>query len=172
MLGRNNSAQLFTVIGSDAKLEGTFDVADSIQIECDVGGRLKVGKRLVIGEKGSVRADVEAVDVVIYGQYEGKMVATGSVEITPTARVVGKIETDALVISKGAFFNGNVAKLNKSQADGGLRPLSVGELEELIRLHPSREGGGPTSSNGHISELVSRTPTEDFNGSNARETVE
>ncbi len=69
MRGRNSSAQLFTVVGSDARLEGTFDVADSIQIVCVVGGRLKVGKRLVIGDRGSVRADVEAVDVIIYGQY-------------------------------------------------------------------------------------------------------
>ena len=88
-LNDSNAPPIFTVIGSDAKLEGTFDVADSIQIECDVGGRLKVGKRLVIGDRGSVRADVEAVDVIIYGQYEGNMVATGSVEITPTGRVVG-----------------------------------------------------------------------------------
>ncbi len=172
MRGRNNSAPLFTVVGSDAKLEGTFEVADSIQIECEVGGRLRVGKRLVIGEKGSVRADVEAGDVVIYGRYEGKMVATGSVEITPTARVIGKIETDSLVISKGAVFNGNVAKLKKAQADRGLRPLSVGELEELIRLHPSWEGVDAPSRNGHVPELVSHTPTEDVNGSGARETLE
>jgi len=82
---------LLTVVGSDAKLEGTFDIADSVQIECEVAGQLKVGKRLVIGERGSVRADVETVDAIINGQYKGNMVATGSVEITPTGRVSGKI---------------------------------------------------------------------------------
>ncbi len=67
MLGRNNLTQLFTVVGSDARLEGTFDVADSIQIECEVGGQLKVGGKLVIGERGCVRADVQTVDAIIYG---------------------------------------------------------------------------------------------------------
>jgi cytoskeletal protein CcmA (bactofilin family) len=113
---------LLTVVGSDAKLEGTFDIADSVQIECEVAGQLKVGKRLVIGERGSVRADVETVDAIINGQYKGNMVATGSVEITPTGRVAGKIETDSLVISKGGFFNGKTVKLKELQADEGLSP--------------------------------------------------
>ena len=113
---------LLTVVGSDAKLEGTFDIADSVQIECEVAGQLKVGKRLVIGERGSVRADVETVDAIINGQYKGNMVATGSVEITPTGRVSGKIETDSLVISKGGFFNGKTLKLKEAQADEGPPP--------------------------------------------------
>ena len=172
MLGRNNSAQLFTVIGSDARLEGTFEVADSLQIECVVGGRLKVGKKLVIGERGSVRADVEAVDVIIYGQYEGNMVATGSVEITPTGRVFGNIETHSLVISKGGLFNGHVAKLTASEAEGRLRPVSVTEHGQIARLRRSKDEFDSTSRNGHVPELVVRKSAEDFNGSGARERVE
>ena len=115
-LSNGNAATLFTIVGSAAKLEGTFEVADSVHIECEVGGRLKVSKKLVIGERGFVRADVEALDVIIYGQYEGNMVATGSAVITPRGRVVGNIETDSLVISKGGFLIGNVSKLTESKA--------------------------------------------------------
>ena len=111
-----------TVLGSEAKVEGTFEIADSIQIECEVGGRLKVGGRLVIGERGFVRADVEAVDVIIYGKYDGNMVATGSVEVAPSGRVVGNIETNSLVISRGGFFNGTTIKLKESEADAGPCP--------------------------------------------------
>ncbi len=172
MLGRNNSAQLFTVVGSDARIEGTFDVADSIQIECEVGGRRKVGKKLVIGEKGCVRADVQTVDAIIYGQYEGNMVATGSVEITPTGRVVGNVETHSLVISKGGLFNGHVAKLTEAEAEGSLRPVSVVELGQIARLRRSKEEFDSTSRNGHVPELVSRESAQDFNGSGASERVE
>ncbi|MFQ5961223.1 MAG: polymer-forming cytoskeletal protein [Candidatus Methylomirabilales bacterium] len=127
---------VFTVVGSGAKLEGTFEVADSIQIECEVGGQLKVGKRLVIGEQGSLRADVETVDAIIHGQYKGNMVATGSVEITPTGRVAGKIETDSLVISKGGFFNGRTVKLKESQAEG----------DTSVQERPKRAGLGAEKS--------------------------
>lgn len=108
---------LLTVVGSDAKLEGKFDIADSIEIECQVGGELKVGGKLVIGKKGSVHADVQTVDAIIHGEYEGNMVATGSVEIMPTGRADGNIETNSLVISKGGFFNGNVAKLQEGKVE-------------------------------------------------------
>jgi cytoskeletal protein CcmA (bactofilin family) len=97
-------------------MEDTFEIADSIQIECAVGGELRVGGKLVIGEKGVVNANVETVDAIIMGHYDGNMTATGNVEIAATGRVSGNIKTDSLVISKGGFFNGNVAKINEESA--------------------------------------------------------
>ena len=107
---------LLTVVGAAAKMEGKFEVADSIHIECEVGGELNVGGQLVIGEKGVVNANVQTVDAIIRGAYEGTMVATGTVEITATGRVNGNIETDSLVISKGGSFSGNVVKPGGRQA--------------------------------------------------------
>jgi cytoskeletal protein CcmA (bactofilin family) len=107
-----NAMTLLAIMGDSSRVEGKFDIADSIHIECAVGGELKVGKQLVIGEKGVVNAKVQTVDAIIQGVYEGTMVATGNVEITATGRVTANIETDSLVISKGAFFNGNVVKTN------------------------------------------------------------
>lgn len=110
------SVPLLTVVGEQAKLEGKFEIADSIQIECHVGGELTVGGKLVIGEKGVVHANVQTVDAVVMGQYEGNLVASGSVEIAPTGRVTGNIQTDSLVISKGGFFNGNIIKMQEAEA--------------------------------------------------------
>lgn len=107
---------LLTVVGDHARMEGKFDIADSIQIECEIGGELNVGGKLVIGEKGVVNANVQTVDAIIMGHYEGNMVATGNVEITETGRVSGNIQTDSLVISKGGFFNGNVTKMHEAAA--------------------------------------------------------
>src|SRR3989442_15650864 len=104
---------LLTVVGEHARMEGKFDITDSIQIECEVGGELSVGGKLVIGQKGVVNANVQTVDAMIMGHYEGNMIATGNVEIAETGRVSGNIQTDSLVISKGGFFNGNVTKINE-----------------------------------------------------------
>ncbi len=116
---------LLTIVGSSAKMEGKFDIADSIQIECEVGGELTVGGKLVIGEKGVVNANVQTVDAIVMGVYEGNMIATGNVEIAETGRVTGNIETDSLVISKGGFFNGNVVKSKGGEAAKGPRPIHV-----------------------------------------------
>lgn len=112
--GKPVSITLLTVVGEHARMEGKFDITDSIQIECEVGGELNVGGKLVIGEKGVVNANVQTVDAIIMGQYEGNMVATGNVEIAETGRVTGNITTDSLVISKGGFFNGNITKINEA----------------------------------------------------------
>src|SRR5438105_13591925 len=114
--GKPVSITLLTVVGEHARMEGKFDITDSIQIECEVGGELNVGGKLVIGEKGVVSANVQTVDAIIMGQYEGNMVATGNVEIAETGRVTGNITTDSLVISKGGFFNGNLTKRNAAVA--------------------------------------------------------
>jgi cytoskeletal protein CcmA (bactofilin family) len=101
---------LLTVTGQTAKMHGKFEIADSLHVECEIGGELLVGGQLVIGERGEVNATVRTVDAIIHGTYEGDMVASGTVEITVTGRVTGNIETDSLVIAKGGFFNGNVVK--------------------------------------------------------------
>lgn len=108
------SITLLTVVGEHARMEGKFDITDSIQVECEVGGELNVGGKLVIGEKGVVNANVQTVDAIIMGHYEGNMIATGNVEIAETGRVSGNIQTDSLVISKGGFFNGNITKMNET----------------------------------------------------------
>jgi len=124
---KSNGGPLLTIVGSSAKLEGKFEIADSIQIECEVGGELTVGGKLVIGEKGVVNANVQTVDAIVMGVYEGNMVATGNVEIAETGRVTGNIETDSLVISKGGFFNGNVVKSKGNDAAKGPRPVHLVE---------------------------------------------
>jgi cytoskeletal protein CcmA (bactofilin family) len=127
---------LLTVIGNTAKMEGKFQIADSIQIECEVGGELRVGGKLVIGEKGVVNADVETVDAIILGYYDGNMIATGNVEIAATGRVSGNIKTDSLVISKGGGFRGNVAKINEEPVVTH-RPLYL--IEEKLAGQSARD---------------------------------
>ena len=112
--GKPSAITLLTVVGEHARMEGKFDITDSIQIECEVGGELNVGGKLVIGEKGTVNANVQTVDAIIMGHYEGNMIATGNVEIAETGRVSGNIQTDSLVIAKGGFFNGNITKMNEN----------------------------------------------------------
>ncbi len=126
-----SEATLLTIVGGTAKMEGKFDISDSIQIECEIGGELSVGGKLIIGQKGVVTADVRTVDATIMGQYAGNMVATGNVEIAATGRVSGNIETDSLVISKGGFFNGNVIKSRDQETQKGSRPVYLVEEKRV-----------------------------------------
>src|SRR5262245_66015368 len=94
--GGNGAAPvtLLTIAGDSAKVEGKFEIADSIQIECEIGGEPKVGGRLVIGQKGGVNAQVKTVDAVIMGHYQGNMAAPGHVEIPQPGPGSGTTTTD------------------------------------------------------------------------------
>ena len=107
-----HDAPVLTVFSGAAKLDGRFDIADSLQVDCELAGKLNVGGKLIIRAKGVVNADVYTVDVLITGRYNGNLVATGNVEVTKTGRVTGRIETDSLVIARGGVFNGSVIKLD------------------------------------------------------------
>ena len=126
---------LLTIIGETAKIEGKFEIADSIQVECEIGGELRVGGKLVIGEKGVVNANVETVDAIIMGHYDGNMTATGNVEIAASGRVSGNIKTDSLVISKGGCFKGNVSKITDDAA-GSPRPVYLIDEKRTAQTVP------------------------------------
>ncbi|HUG42477.1 MAG TPA: polymer-forming cytoskeletal protein, partial [Longimicrobiales bacterium] len=88
---QSTPTKLLTVSGDYARIEGTFEIADSLEVECEVGGEMNVRGRLTIGQNGAVNANVRTVDAMIRGSYEGNMIATGNVEIAATGRVTGNI---------------------------------------------------------------------------------
>lgn len=139
------ATKLLTVSGDYAKIEGTFEIADSLEVECEIGGELNVRGRLTIGQNGTVNANVRTVDAVIRGAYEGNMIATGNVEIAATGRVTGNITTDSLVISKGGFFNGNVTRIKDEDKKEG-RMFLVEENEKKAAAASSTPAATPRKS--------------------------
>jgi len=120
-------ATLLSVAGHTARIEGKFDISESLHIECEIAGELTIGAQLVIGSRGVVTANVHTVDAVIRGEYEGNMIATGNIEITETGRVNGNLETDSFVIQKGGIFNGNVAR----RSGHAERPVPIHLIEPV-----------------------------------------
>jgi cytoskeletal protein CcmA (bactofilin family) len=108
---------LLTIKGAAAKIEGTFEVEESIEVQCDISGTLRVGGTLVIGERARVSADVMTVNAIIKGSYMGTLKASGSVEIAATGRVTGTLDSRELVIVKGATFTGAATHTDKEMAN-------------------------------------------------------
>jgi cytoskeletal protein CcmA (bactofilin family) len=108
-----SNGKLLTILGTSARIEGKFQIAESIEVQCEITGELNVGGTLVIGDRGRVAADVSTVNAVIIGSYTGNLKASGSVEIAASGRVSGTVESNELVIAKGAVFTGSVAHIEK-----------------------------------------------------------
>jgi cytoskeletal protein CcmA (bactofilin family) len=103
---QRGSALTDTLIGEGTLLEGSCISEADIRIEGEVIGDLRTSGEVVIGEKGSVRSEIQAKDVTIAGRMEGTIKAAGIVRITPSGRLAGTVEASSLIIEKGAVFQG------------------------------------------------------------------
>jgi cytoskeletal protein CcmA (bactofilin family) len=77
----------------DGRIEGTVTLTES---------------RLTIGPNASVQADLAARDVLILGQVQGNVVATGRVELRAGCTVHGDIRALRLAVEDNAVFRGRV----------------------------------------------------------------
>jgi len=106
---------LLTITGDSAVLDGKFKISESIEIDCELKGKLTVDGKLTILGNGFVSADVKTLEAEIIGKYEGNMEAADNVEIKETGIAVGNIKTDSLIINKGGIFSGNVTRMSEEQ---------------------------------------------------------
>ena len=77
----------------DGRVEGTVSLAES---------------RLTIGPSANVAADLSAKDILILGQVQGNMVASGRVELRAGCQVEGDIRALRLAVEDNAVFRGKV----------------------------------------------------------------
>jgi cytoskeletal protein CcmA (bactofilin family) len=77
----------------DGRIEGTVTLTES---------------RLTIGPNANVQADLTARDVLILGQVQGNVVASGRVELRAGCSVQGDIRALRLAVEDNAVFRGKV----------------------------------------------------------------
>lgn len=77
----------------DGRVEGTVTLTES---------------RLTIGANASVQADLFARDVLILGQVQGNVVASGRVELRAGCSMEGDIRALRLAVEDNAVFRGKV----------------------------------------------------------------
>src|SRR5512132_920977 len=96
-----------TIIGASLLITGEIISQEDITIHGRVMGQIRMEKgSLVVGETGSVEADVEGARMTIHGTLAGHVAAVERIELTPKANVSGMLTTPAAVIHDGAMFNG------------------------------------------------------------------
>jgi cytoskeletal protein CcmA (bactofilin family) len=64
--------------------------------------------RLTIGPNANVAADLSAKDILVMGHVQGKIVATGRVELRAGCQVDGDVRALRLAVEDNAVFRGKV----------------------------------------------------------------
>jgi cytoskeletal protein CcmA (bactofilin family) len=104
--------EIHTVLGLGSRFEGKLYFEGVVRIDGFFSGEIFTKGKLIVGEKGEVKGNIEVDEVDIAGIVEGNIVSSGKVCLRSTAKVIGDIQTKTLVVEEGALFNG-VCKMER-----------------------------------------------------------
>ena len=104
---------LTAFIDQGSEFTGKLTFRDTVRIDGSFQGEISSENTLIVGETGSIEANIRSQVVVVSGTVNGDIFALRQVVLHKTAQVKGSIDTGSLVIEDGAEFEGAV-KMGKS----------------------------------------------------------
>jgi cytoskeletal protein CcmA (bactofilin family) len=116
-------------IGKTVIIRGEIKGSEDLIVDGRVEGTVSLSEaRLTVGPNANVEADLSARDVLILGQVQGNVVASGRVELRAGCVVEGDIRALRLAVEDNAVFRGKVDLTQAVQKgpDGANAPQSGG----------------------------------------------
>lgn len=126
-----------TVFGPSTHFKGVLSFEGSVRIDGKFDGEISAGGTLVIGEGAMVKANIRVGQVVVAGQVHGDIEATESLEVQPTGRIYGDIQTPELQLARGVTLEGKCV-INR-RPDGSMA-LNIGDSGSAKAQSPGRDG--------------------------------
>jgi cytoskeletal protein CcmA (bactofilin family) len=102
-----DTGMISTVLSKDTEFHGDVRFKKSLQIDGYLEGDIVSEGFLVIGEGATVKANIRARSVIIYGTVHGNIEAAENLEIQTSGKLYGNIRTAKLKIADGVVFEGN-----------------------------------------------------------------
>ncbi len=95
-------------MGTGIELKGEVQFKELMRIDGHFNGKvISEEGRLIVSNNGTVDADVWVAVAQVYGTVNGNIVATKTIQMGRTAKVLGNIQTPELTIEQGAVFEGD-----------------------------------------------------------------
>lgn len=96
-----------TVIAREDRIDGTVRAHRAVRVLGQVKGKIEAPV-VTIEEGAKVTADVTADEVVVGGEYSGKMICSQRLEVRPSGRLSGRIDTLKMLLHEGGFIDGEL----------------------------------------------------------------
>ena len=108
-MGPLDETESETRLGSSLSVKGDISGTEDLLIDGAVEGTIQLDKRkLTVGTTAKLIADINAGDVVVFGNVKGNVHATGKIEIKRGGSVNGNLTTAQILIEDGADFRGSI----------------------------------------------------------------
>ena len=95
------------IIDIETGMQGNmkFNGPINLRISGSFEGELETKGTLIIGENATVKAGIRGENINIQGKVKGDIICN-RLELSPTAKLIGNVETLSLVIGEGAILKG------------------------------------------------------------------
>jgi cytoskeletal protein CcmA (bactofilin family) len=105
----NQTARTLACLGSTIVVKGEISSDEDLQIDGKVEGNISLrGHRLTVGRTAQLNSEINAREVIVYGNASGNLRARDRVEIKKDGQVIGDITTTRISIEDGAYFKGHI----------------------------------------------------------------
>ncbi|CAN5634978.1 polymer-forming cytoskeletal protein [soil metagenome] len=98
----------FSIIDQFSTFDGSFIAERDLRVDGTVKGTIDCKGTLFVANGATVSARVEAENITVAGELTGDINCRGKLQLLPSGRLNGKVSTSALVISKGAMYDGDL----------------------------------------------------------------
>ena len=116
-----------TVIGIETRVSGEIRGDEDLVIKGRVDGKIHLSKVLTVEKGAIVQADVDVRNLVVLGTLVGNIVASESVRLLATARVVGDLASPRVMMEAGAAYRGRVDMGDVDAARAAVASRSVAQ---------------------------------------------
>src|ERR1043165_1687100 len=125
-------------VGGGTDVTGEANFKAMMRVDGHFSGRISsTSGTLIVGNNGTVDANIEVAVAVIHGTINGDIIATQRLELGRAAKVHGNIQTPSLIIEQGAIFEGSCKMLQMSQAaDKAKSNIKKEEPLDTSRMKP------------------------------------
>jgi cytoskeletal protein CcmA (bactofilin family) len=132
-------ADIATVIGLETHVSGEISGDEDLVVKGRVDGRIHLQNALTVEKGGVVQADVDVKRLIVAGTLVGSVVASESVRLQASARVVGNLASPRVLMEAGAAYRGHVdmGDIEAARAAVAARPVSRPVSAAPVRERPA-----------------------------------
>ena len=132
-------------ISQGIRIKGEVTGSEDLFVDGLIDGKLNLTNgSLTIGPNGTVKADVNAREVIVRGRIEGKVTGRDKVQLWSTGQVTGEVLTDRLAIEEGASLKGKV--------EAGKQPAKASETKAAAAAATSKAAETASLSSGSAAD--------------------
>jgi cytoskeletal protein CcmA (bactofilin family) len=96
-------------LSEDSKVSGKLNFEGPARIDGQIDGEIIAKNSIMIGESAVVTGPIKAASVIVAGKVSGDITASQRIELRFSAKVLGNLTSNVLIVHDGAAFEGHCA---------------------------------------------------------------